>query len=280
MISRRPLDKATLRAELLEAYSGSLQDSSDGHDLVDRLKYGVIGLASHFGLRAASDYRLQQTESSGSDERLDVVWLAGSAPVAAFEISAEPAGDSVRRLLSSPAELRFWIYTGSEVLSFFARQVDTQGLVSIIPDPSAPGTDASKTLTEQDTEGQFTADQHIRQAIQQFVMASVEEDRSLERTKRGVATLLWRALNKFAGDAKSFGFAEEGPSTESKRRARIRAEHARAYARWTNDEDSLLRLRFTEGASVEELSKVLRRQPSGILSRLQKLGLTTDEPAG
>ena len=279
MNSPRPLEKATLRAELLKAYTDSLQLSSDGNDLVDRLKYGIVGLASHFRLRAASDYRLQQKAGGGNDERLDVVWLAGSAPMAAFEIGAEPSGESVRKLLSSPAELRFWIYTGSETLSFFARQVDSQGLVSIIPNPSGSEIEAGETPAERGTEDRETADQLIQQVIHRCWYALSDEDRSLENTGRRVATLLWRGLKEFAADAKSFGFAEEQPPTESKRRTRVRAEHARAYARWTTDEDSLLRLRFAEGASVEELSEALRRQPSGIRSRLVKLGLITDEPA-
>lgn len=280
MTTRRTLDKEAIRTVLLKGYSASLETSSDSLELVDRLKYGIIGVANHFGLRAVTDYRLQQIGEDGTGERLDVVWLAGSAPVAAIEVSAEPTGESLKKLLASPIELRFWVYTGSEALSFFARQVDTQGLVSIIPDP--PGMERSTNITraEQNLIGPLTVDRHIRQAIQHCWTGLAEEDRSLERVEQEIARLVWRALGEFREDAETFGFAEERPPSKSSRRARIRAEHARAYERWTQDEDSLLRLRFTQGTRIEELSRLFHRQPSGIRSRLARLGLIADGPAG
>ena len=280
MTTRRTLDKEAVRALLLKEYSACLETSSDSRELVRRLKYGVSGMANHFGLRAVTDYSVQAIGGDRTDQRLDVVWLAGSAPVAAIEVSAEPTGESLEKLLASPAELRFWIYTGSEALSFFARQVDTQGLVSIIPDPSRMERGTSMTHAERDLIGPLTVDRHIRQAIQHCWTGLAEEDRSLERVEQEIAKLVWRALREFREDAKTFGFAEERPLSKSRRRARIRAEHARAYEPWTQGEDSLLRLRFTEGTSVEELSKLFHRQPSGIHSRLVKLGLIAEGPAG
>jgi hypothetical protein len=53
----------------------------------------------------------------------------------------------------------------------------------------------------------------------------------------------------------------------------IRHQHAQAYAAWSVDDDTRLRERFGQGATVEQLARELGRQPGGIRSRLRKLGL-------
>jgi hypothetical protein len=54
---------------------------------------------------------------------------------------------------------------------------------------------------------------------------------------------------------------------------RSKAEHPRAYAPWSESEDSELRSLFSAGISTAEISAKLQRQPSAIRSRLAKLGL-------
>jgi hypothetical protein len=61
------------------------------------------------------------------------------------------------------------------------------------------------------------------------------------------------------------------------RLAQIKERHRCAYERWTPEEDASLRQQHAEGRSVVELAETYQRQPSAIMSRLQRLGL---EPPG
>lgn len=55
---------------------------------------------------------------------------------------------------------------------------------------------------------------------------------------------------------------------------RIRKDHKRAYEPWSKDEETRLSILYKQGATIQELAQKLQRQPSGIRSRLKKLGLT------
>jgi hypothetical protein len=77
--------------------------------------------------------------------------------------------------------------------------------------------------------------------------------------------------------------------TEShqERLQRIKAQFPNAYESWSPEDDGLLSTSFTGGKSVDDLAKVLKRQPSAIRSRLRKLGILkieetdhTDKTAG
>lgn len=57
---------------------------------------------------------------------------------------------------------------------------------------------------------------------------------------------------------------------------KIRNQFPKAYERWTEDEDGLLREKFKEGLTVDHLAGLFKRQPSAIKSRLLKLGLISD----
>lgn len=54
---------------------------------------------------------------------------------------------------------------------------------------------------------------------------------------------------------------------------KVRAQYPKAYEKWTEDEDRLLKQKFEAGASIDDLAGLLKRQPSAINSRLVKLGL-------
>lgn len=56
----------------------------------------------------------------------------------------------------------------------------------------------------------------------------------------------------------------------------IRIKNSNAYKRWTEEEDNLLKRKFSTGASVRNLMKDFGRQKGGIISRLAKLGLIDD----
>jgi len=254
--SQATLDEKTIEALLFEGYLETLKKSSGRRELHTRLKRKIADLASYFGLRAVREYRLKKARDDGRDALVDVVWLSGSTPVAAFEIDSRLRTKSLRKLLDIPAKFRFWIYNGLKDPTSFVSEIDLERLVRVMHVPSAPKRGSSMADTMQDVIGPLTVDQHIRQAIQHCWMALPEEERSLERVEQEIVRLVWRALKDVREDATAFGFAEEEKPSPSDRLARIRVEHPRAYERWTEEEDSLLRLKFAEGTGVEEL-KVL-----------------------
>ena len=57
--------------------------------------------------------------------------------------------------------------------------------------------------------------------------------------------------------------------------AGIRERYAQAYAAWSPEDDTHLRERFSQGATVDQLVAEFGRQPGAIRSRLRKLGLTS-----
>jgi hypothetical protein len=63
------------------------------------------------------------------------------------------------------------------------------------------------------------------------------------------------------------------PDAPPGRLSRLREKHPRAYEKWTEEEDARLRAEFAKGIARAELAALLRRRPSAIKSRLQKLGL-------
>jgi hypothetical protein len=68
-------------------------------------------------------------------------------------------------------------------------------------------------------------------------------------------------------------FIEPGTKWKAYTLADKRAEHARAYAPWTHEQDVALTQGFRAGRSRAELSKMLGRSEDGISARLLRLGL-------
>jgi hypothetical protein len=54
---------------------------------------------------------------------------------------------------------------------------------------------------------------------------------------------------------------------------RIRANFPNAYRLWSPEEEILLKDAFYDGKPIDEISRLLQRQPGGIRSRIRKLGL-------
>jgi hypothetical protein len=53
----------------------------------------------------------------------------------------------------------------------------------------------------------------------------------------------------------------------------VRQQHARAFERWSDEEDELVRAHAASGDGPEEIAEKLQRQPTSIGMRLEKLGL-------
>ncbi len=127
----------------------------------------------------------------------------------------------------------------------------------------------------QDTMGPLIVDQIIRQAVQYCWMALLKEEYSSERVEQEILRLVQRVLDDMKEDAVAFGLSSKQTPYEE-RLAKIRAKYPKAYEKWTEDEDNLLRQKFKEGANSQELSEFFERQPSAIRSRLVKLGLVSE----
>lgn len=69
----------------------------------------------------------------------------------------------------------------------------------------------------------------------------------------------------------------EPQSNYDQRMAAIKAKYPRAYEKWSTQEDAELKSMSARGASHDELAKRFKRQPSAILSRLEKLGLARQQ---
>ncbi len=52
-----------------------------------------------------------------------------------------------------------------------------------------------------------------------------------------------------------------------------RADYARAYAKWTSQEEEMLKKLHSEGRSPQEISAILERNLGAVQSRLVRLGL-------
>ena len=66
----------------------------------------------------------------------------------------------------------------------------------------------------------------------------------------------------------------EAPSSLDK----VRQRHPRAYEKWSAEEDERLKEQYGQGRNVSELAELFGRQPSGIRSRLIRLGLEPNVP--
>lgn len=65
-------------------------------------------------------------------------------------------------------------------------------------------------------------------------------------------------------------------STYHKRLKQIRFLYPRAYEKWAEFDDILLRQEFLNGKSISQLSELFHRQPSAIKSRIRKLGIVAN----
>ncbi|PZF79318.1 hypothetical protein [Jiangella anatolica] len=71
--------------------------------------------------------------------------------------------------------------------------------------------------------------------------------------------------------------SEEAPAAPSYKLTKIRRDHPKAYARWTAEEEEVLARLHGEGRSISDIARTMQRQPGGIRSRLERLGLQTPE---
>jgi len=203
----------------------------------------------------------------------------------AFEVDSSLRTKSLKKLLNISAELRFWVYYGKKDPTAFVGNIDPESCITIVCTRQAlreltgsrTSTITINTTASQEMTTLLAVDHHIRQAIQHCWSALPPEERSLKRVDQEITRLVRRALGEIEKDLFAFNrtaFCEtRTKSVTDTFVARILKEHPRAYERWTEEEDQLLKQKFSEGAAVQDLAKFFQRRPSAIRSRLRKLGL-------
>jgi len=76
-----------------------------------------------------------------------------------------------------------------------------------------------------------------------------------------------------AREALDLSVSETIPEKPAYRISDIRSKHARAYERWSEADDNLLRQSVGDGSTVAQIANRLQRQRSAIRSRILKLNL-------
>lgn len=277
------LNPDSITTLLLDCYQQSYKRSASRLETHNLLTQIVADLASQFGLQAVAEYSLLCPD--GIERFIDVVWLSGSRPIAAFEVDSSLRAKSLKKLLNISAKFRFWVYYGRNDPTSFVGNIDSENRIIIVcthptsrkPMNSKTSSVATATTTSQEITTLLVVDQHIRQAIQHYWTALPEKERSLKQVEQEITKLVQRALKDIEEDPLAF---REPVFSKTKAKsitdpwlAKIRARHPRAYEQWTEEEDNLLKQRFSDGVSVQDLSELLQRRPSAIRSRLRKSGL-------
>jgi DNA-directed RNA polymerase specialized sigma24 family protein len=88
-----------------------------------------------------------------------------------------------------------------------------------------------------------------------------------------VQELAWTYHDIFAAAAEALNLERGTPTDAVYSVAAIRQDHAQAYVKWDEVQDEELGRLYRAGHSVEEIARLMERQPGGIRSRLAKLGL-------
>jgi len=90
----------------------------------------IAHLATRYKGRGTIEYPV--TRYDGRRGLIDVVWLSGSNPVAAFEIDACLRKKSVQKLLTLDVPMRFWIYFGPKDATAFVCSADPQRCIHLV----------------------------------------------------------------------------------------------------------------------------------------------------
>jgi hypothetical protein len=276
------LDEEHIAVALRSHYSQICQHSASRLETHNSLTKEVADLANEFGLQASCEYLVPQLRDDNKKQFTDVIWLSKTKPIAVFEVDSSLRAKSIRKLQAIPAQFKFWVYYGQKDPVSFLNEVAPSSEIIIIQlhrtsknETTSHPQQASSAVTAITSSQQMTAvfevDRHIRQAIQHCWSALPEEERSLERVKQELTRLTQRAVEDVEEDILTFGERKTKPTDDSQI-VQIQVKHPRAYTKWTEEDEKLLKRKYSDGASIRELSKLLQRQPGAIRSRLRKLG--------
>jgi DNA-binding NarL/FixJ family response regulator len=107
------------------------------------------------------------------------------------------------------------------------------------------------------------------------VLKLIADGHSYEQILAAYPTLTY--LDIFGAAQEALIMAGEAGTAQQRRLSHIRAEHPRAYEKWSEDEDEQLRQLVQAGVKEKDIAAQLQRQPSAIRSPMEKLGLMEDQ---
>jgi len=106
-----------------------------------------------------------------------------------------------------------------------------------------------------------------------LVLEMIAAGSSYEQILAALPHLTYIDIFDAAREALDLSVIDRNPPKVTEGFASIRAAHPRAYERWTDADDNLLRRLAGDGISVARIANRLQRQRSAIRSRLLKLNL-------
>jgi hypothetical protein len=95
------------------------------------LQRKVVDLGAEFGFRGVREYPVHGSTDE-AEGLADVAWMAQNRLACAFEIDSTPNANSLRKLLTLNAPLRFWIYYGHQHYLSMVRHVDRTSKIEVI----------------------------------------------------------------------------------------------------------------------------------------------------
>ncbi len=106
-------------------------DGISRRDFHTAMQRGIARMARGYGLGRNVEYAV--TRPGGRRGLVDVVWLSGARPVAAFEIDGARRIKSIDKLLTLQAPFRFWVYYGAKkAVSSFVQDADPDGRIHLV----------------------------------------------------------------------------------------------------------------------------------------------------
>jgi len=119
------------------------------------------------------------------------------------------------------------------------------------------------------SEGQRAIAKAVESGRVRFEVVRVTEDGE-------VSTYVWQREDAPERNEREGNGAQEAEDDQAFRE-KILAEYPRAYEKWYPEEDRWLAEQFGEGREIPELAALLKRRPSAIRGRLEKLGAESED---
>lgn len=94
-----------------------------------------------------------------------------------------------------------------------------------------------------------------------------------------VSTYAWRAAEDAPARDAQGGNGVHDAEDEQALRENILVDYPRAYEKWYPEEDRWLVAQYNEGRELAEMAALLKRRPSAIRARLEKLGMESEDTA-
>ena len=118
-----------------DLYAQGLRLAKTKNELHAFLQKTITELASKFSLTPNKEYVLPKFRGD-RDGRIDVVWSIGLIPIVSFEIDSVRRTKSLKKLLASNSNLKFWIYYGVSPFESFVKSIDPTSRIKVVHFPT------------------------------------------------------------------------------------------------------------------------------------------------